>query len=192
MTAPQRHYLVRCALLGLFPLLFLTSCCPCAHPLLLYALLQSPEWPQLAELSPVLAYLAEEALTEEREVVFAADYTDYAQPDAPPPPENGDFEALLERLSESLALPVLSIDEADYSDPDLPALTPVDPQSGKVGVSVWLELQQRQLDGSLLVVGGFARNGLDGMIFEFLLMADNSGWDIVDASPVGSTGSLAP
>ncbi len=157
------------AVLGCNDLTFTAANCQCPH---------------LLDVIPVFEALAAEALTSDRSVVFVADDTDYDAEGAPPPPGVDEFGELLARLSEVLGLRTHPDEEADRSHPDVPVLTPVDPETGEWGVTLWVDLQHCE-DGTAEVVAGYVRSGLDGRIFSLTLQCDFDGWYIVSASPIG-------
>jgi len=140
--------------------------------------------PHLLDVIPVFEGLAAKALTSDRTVVFVADQTDYNAEGAPLPPSEDEFGELLARLSAVRGLRTRPDEQADRSRPDVPVLTPVDPETGEWGVTLWVDLQHCE-DGTAEVVAGYARSGLDGRVFSLILHCDFDGWHIVSASPAG-------
>lgn len=97
------------------------------------------------------------------------------------PPEGGIFPTLKTQLETDLQVKVRPFSEADFSDPFLPALTPVLPETGEIGVSVSLGRFSVDDGGQVRVVVTVARSGLDGVFMEYKLEPANDGWIIVEA-----------
>ena len=97
------------------------------------------------------------------------------------PPDGGIFPALKTQLETDLQVKVRPFSEADFSDPFLPALTPVLPETGEIGVSILLGRFSVDDVGRLSVSVSVARSGLDGEIIEYTLEPADDGWIIVEA-----------
>ncbi len=83
-------------------------------------------------------------------------------------------------LQTDLGVPVKDDSEADRSDPTLPALTPVDPETGEIGISIFLGPLTIDEDGRTRIEVSFARSGLDGMVIGYVLESAPEGWKIID------------
>lgn len=94
------------------------------------------------------------------------------------PPDGGIFPALKTQLETDLHVKVRSLCEADLTDPSVPALTPVLPETGEVGVSVSLGRFSVDEGGLLRVRVSVARSGLDGAFIEYVLEPADDGWTI--------------
>ena len=97
------------------------------------------------------------------------------------PPGGGIFPALKTQLETDLQVKVRPFSEADFSDPFLPALTPVLPETGEVGVSIRLGRFSVDDVGRLSVSVSVARSGLDGVGIDYKLERGDDGWIIVEA-----------
>ena len=97
------------------------------------------------------------------------------------PPGGGIFPALKTQLETDLQVKVRPFSEADFSDPFLPALTPVLPETGEIGVPIRLGRFSVDDVGRLSVQVSVARSGLDGEIIEYTLEPADDGWIIVEA-----------
>jgi hypothetical protein len=81
-----------------------------------------------------------------------------------------EFDQVMAELEVELRVDVLPAEAAFRGDPDLPALTPVDPATGQVGVSLTLheitEISPSEYEANV----SYARSGLDGgeviMVYE--------------------------
>jgi hypothetical protein len=91
-----------------------------------------------------------------------------------------EFDALMAELEAELQVEVLPAEAAFRGDPDLPALTPIDPETGEVGVSLTLheiaEVAAREYEA----VVSYARSGLDGGELIIVLARDAAGWAVVE------------
>ena len=97
------------------------------------------------------------------------------------PPNGGLSPALKSQLEMALQVKVLSLSEADLTDPSVPALTPVLPETGEVGVSVSLGRFSVDEEGLLRVRVSVARSGLDGSFIEYVLEPTDDGWGVREA-----------
>lgn len=88
--------------------------------------------------------------------------------------------ALKTRLETDLDVKVRPRSEANLGDLSVPALTPVLPDTGEIGVSVSLGRFREQDDGSWHVNVTVARSGLDGVFVEYILQPLDGSWNIVD------------
>jgi len=98
------------------------------------------------------------------------------------PPDGGIFPALKTQLETDLQVKVRPLSEADLGDLSVPALTPVLPETGEVGVSVALGRFREQGDGWHVTVT-VARSELDGAFIEYVLEPAGDGWTIMEPSP---------
>jgi len=92
---------------------------------------------------------------------------------------------LEETLEQDLGVNVRPESEADRTDPSLPVLTPKLPETGEIGISIQLGRLSLADDGKLHVTVLFARCGLDGGSFEYVLERTDAGWSIADVIPRG-------
>ncbi len=87
---------------------------------------------------------------------------------------------LMAELSAALGVEVLPAEAAVRSDPDLPALTPLDPDTGRIGVSLTLWEITETEPGRYEAVVSYARSGLDGGELVLYLEPGTAGWSVVD------------
>lgn len=83
-------------------------------------------------------------------------------------------------LEAALRVKVRPLAEADLSDPALPALTPVLPDTGEIGVSISLGRFFADGAGRLRVTVTVARSGLDGVVLHYVIERSNGGWLVAD------------
>ena len=94
--------------------------------------------------------------------------------------ESATYPALIAHLEEELSVPVLPDSSADRSiHPDLPPLTPVDAQTGDIGISITIGDIGFDEQGYLVVEVGYARSALDGGVLEYVLDDTPDGWIII-------------
>jgi len=86
-------------------------------------------------------------------------------------------------LENDLGVKVRPEEHADRTDPDLPALTPVLPETGEIGISIRLGRFNLAEDGRLHVTVSFARSGLDGGDLDYVLERAGDEWSITDVVP---------
>ena len=98
------------------------------------------------------------------------------------PPDGGVFPALKTQLETGLQVKVRAFSEADFSEPFLPALTPVLSETGEVGVSISLGRFSVDEEGLLRVSVSVARSGLDGAFIEYVLESAGDGWTISETN----------
>lgn len=94
----------------------------------------------------------------------------------------GEAETLQEamsRLETDLNTRVRPEWEAVYP-PDLPALTPADPETDEVGVMIRLGRFTHEDNGHLRVRVSFSRSGLDGADCEYVLESTAEGWSVIE------------
>ncbi|MFQ5491201.1 MAG: hypothetical protein ACE5GE_10800 [Phycisphaerae bacterium] len=91
-----------------------------------------------------------------------------------------EIETLTASLENDLDVDVLPAEVAIRSDPDLPALTPVDPQTGSVGISLTLRRLVEVDTDEYEAVVTYARSGLDGgdIVFQWVRRQDT--WEVAD------------
>ncbi len=94
------------------------------------------------------------------------------------PSEGGVSPALKAQLETDLQVKVRALSEADLADPFVPALTPVLPETGEVGVSISLGRFSVDNGGLLRVSVTVARSGLNGVGMEYVLEPADDGWAI--------------
>ena len=87
---------------------------------------------------------------------------------------------IMVELAETVDAEILPADVAFRGDPDLPALTPVDPETGQVGVSLTLRGITRLADDEYEATVSFARSGLDGGDLVLVVMWAGDGWTVVE------------
>ncbi|MCP4249056.1 MAG: hypothetical protein GY778_18585 [bacterium] len=85
-------------------------------------------------------------------------------------------------LAETVDAEILPSEVAFRGDPDLPALTPIDPETGQVGVSLTLRGITRLGDDEYEATVSFARSGLDGGELVLVVAREEDGWAVVDQS----------
>ena len=83
-----------------------------------------------------------------------------------------------------LPVKVRPLSEADFSNPSFPALTPVLPETGEVGISVSLGrlTEDEDEEGLYHVDVSIVRSGLDIAFAEYSLEAGEVGWTINDVA----------
>ena len=89
------------------------------------------------------------------------------------------------QLEDDLGVTVRPESEADRTDLSLPALTPVLPETGEMGISISLARFRLDEAGNLRVQVTFARSGLDGAVLEYVLTLGEQGWTIIDRIGLG-------
>ena len=90
------------------------------------------------------------------------------------------FDALADELERSLGVDVLPDEFAFRGDPDLPALTPIDPDSGALGVSLSLREITEVADDEYEAIVSYARSGLDGGDLVLVLERSAVGWSVAE------------
>ena len=85
-------------------------------------------------------------------------------------------------VESELGVRVLPQSAADRSDLSLPVLTPVDPETGDIGISISLGRFNLGDDGRLRVEVGATRSGLDGQGYEYVLERAGEGWVIISVT----------
>ena len=88
-------------------------------------------------------------------------------------------------LEAALHVKVRPLVEAELTDPSLPALTPVLPETGEIGVSISLGRFFADRAGRLRVTVTVARSGLDGVVLDYVIERSNGGWLVVDVVLAG-------
>jgi hypothetical protein len=88
-------------------------------------------------------------------------------------------------VQEELGVRVLPESAADRSDLSLPVLTPKDPETGELGVSIDLLRFQAARPDRLTVSAWYARSGLGGQGYEITLERTLAGWVIVQMEEGG-------
>ena len=83
-------------------------------------------------------------------------------------------------LEAALHVKVRPLTEAELTDPSLPALTPVLPETGEIGVSISLGRFSADGAGRLRVTVTVARSGLDGVVLDYVIERSSGGWLIAD------------
>jgi hypothetical protein len=100
------------------------------------------------------------------------------------PNHNGLDQALLadvmQELRTDLGVHVSSESEADRTDPNLPALTPVDSHTHEVGIAVFLGRFEADVQGNLRVEAGYARSGRDQKVFQYVLARRLGQWTVIE------------
>jgi hypothetical protein len=89
----------------------------------------------------------------------------------------------MDQLARALGIVVRHANEADRSDPDLPALTPTDPSTGDVGVVLRVVSVESMQDNACAVAVTYARSGRDGGAVTLHLVCTDAGWSIADVWP---------
>ena len=84
------------------------------------------------------------------------------------------------KQGDSLGIAVRAIEEASYPESGVPALTPVLPDTGEVGVEIALRWFEQDADGALSLQASIGYSGLDGMFIRYRLRRSSRGWRIVE------------
>lgn len=92
---------------------------------------------------------------------------------------DADFEEVADELAAEFSVDVLPADTAFRGDLDLPALTPIDPESGQIGVSLTLGEMVPVEDRRYEATVRYARSGLDGGSIIFILEQQGPDWTVV-------------
>lgn len=87
-------------------------------------------------------------------------------------------ETLMASLEDELGIDVLPADLAFRGDPDLPALTPIDPETGSIGVSLTLRRLIEVHAGEYEATVSYARSGLDGGDLVLQLVRVQDTWQV--------------
>ena len=91
-----------------------------------------------------------------------------------------ELDQVIEDLSAELEVGVLPGEAAFRADPELPALTPIDPDTGEIGISLTLEsmicLDRDRYEATVL----YARSGLDGGYLTLVLEHEAGDWFVAD------------
>ena len=82
-------------------------------------------------------------------------------------------------IADKLRVKVSPEQDADRSNPDLPVLTPFDPETGEIGISISLGRFEVDGEGRWHVLASYARSGIDGAGLTYTLERDGSDWVIV-------------
>ncbi|HUU85202.1 MAG TPA: hypothetical protein VM243_17010 [Phycisphaerae bacterium] len=90
------------------------------------------------------------------------------------------YAELADDLAGEFDVDVLPVESAFRGDLNLPALTPIDPETGSVGVSLTLEEMLPIEDGQYEATVRYARSGLDGGSVTFILEQQDTDWVIVE------------
>jgi hypothetical protein len=90
------------------------------------------------------------------------------------------FEEVADELATAFSVEVLPAETAFRGDLDLPALTPIDPESGQVGISLTLDEMVPVEDRRYEATVRYARNGLDGGSIVFILEQQGRDWTVVE------------
>jgi len=94
-----------------------------------------------------------------------------------------ELDRVIDDLAAELDVEVLPGETAVRSDPELPALTPIDPETGRVGISLTLEsmtgVDQDRYEATVL----YARSGLDGGYLKLVLEREAGEWVVTDVVP---------
>jgi hypothetical protein len=90
---------------------------------------------------------------------------------------------IVRRLRATLGVTVRRADEADRSDPERPALTPVDPRTGEPGVVLRVDAVLALSGDRVRVVVTYARSGLDGGVLSMTLTRDGADWAVTAVEP---------
>lgn len=91
-----------------------------------------------------------------------------------------EFDQVMAELEVELRVDVLPAEAAFRGDPDLPALTPVDPDTGQVGVSLTLHEITEISPSEYEAIVSYARSGLDGGDVILLLQRRANRWSVVE------------
>lgn len=94
-----------------------------------------------------------------------------------------ELDQVIDDLAAELGVEVLPGEAAVRSDPELPALTPMDPETGRIGISLTLEsmagVDQDRYEATVL----YARSGLDGGYLKLVLEREAGEWEVTDVVP---------
>jgi len=92
-----------------------------------------------------------------------------------------EYAEIADALFEALDVDVVPAEQADRASPDLPALTPVDPETGAVGVSLTL-LEVTPVDEERFeATVRYARSGLDGGELSLTVApGDDGAWAVTE------------
>ena len=89
-------------------------------------------------------------------------------------------------LAADLQTRVLPESEAERAiDDSLPVLTPFDPKTGEIGISIILGRFTLTEQGNLTVGVSFERSGLDGAAYEYVLEPMDGGWSVLSVKRIG-------
>lgn len=88
-------------------------------------------------------------------------------------------------VQDELGVRVLPDSAADRSDLSLPPLTPKDPETGEVGISIRLGRFRVEEDGRLSVSAWAIRSGRDAQGYDVVLERSSDGWAVVQMSEDG-------
>jgi len=83
-------------------------------------------------------------------------------------------------LAERLGVSVYPPEEAERSDPALPAGTPKHRETGEIGMGLLVERAVQDDLGRWVLSVGYVRSGLDAQGFDFTLELADDGWRVVD------------
>ena len=91
--------------------------------------------------------------------------------------EEADLHQTISRLAMDLNTRVRPESEAVVDDSH-PILTPIDPETGEVGVRISLGPFTVDEQGHLHVTVAFSRSGLDGAVYEYILKRTSGHWSV--------------
>lgn len=97
---------------------------------------------------------------------------------------------IVTQLEDELNVIVRPTPEAVRDNPDLPLLTPYDPQTGQVGVVLRVERTTQAAGDTYEVNVAYSRSGLDGGSLSVILTPGESGWTVVDINEIGVAKSV--
>jgi len=146
---------------GLLPLLTVGGCCPPPPP-------PEPTEPDVAAISTVVKALY--GMHGRGRIIFLG--SDDGSVDSDMLAQAGTA------VQEELGVRVLPESAADRSDFSLPALTPKDPKTGELGVSIQLGRFRVQGDNHLAVSAWAILSGLNAQEYEIVLKRSGDGWEI--------------
>jgi len=70
-------------------------------------------------------------------------------------------------------------------DDSHPIMTPIDRDTGEVGISIGLGDFEQEGPDRLRVVVSYARSGLDGEVLQYVLQRTDAGWSVLEARQIG-------
>jgi hypothetical protein len=86
-------------------------------------------------------------------------------------------------VQEEVGVRVLPESTADRSDPSLPALTPKDPETGEIGISIRLGRFRVTSENRLEVSGWVIVSGLNAQEYQIVLERSEDSWVIIEMQP---------
>ncbi len=93
-----------------------------------------------------------------------------------------ELETVMASLADELGVDVLPAELAYRGDPDLPALTPIDPDTGSIGVSLTLRQLIEVDPDEYQATISYARNGLDGGDMVLQLVRVKGTWQVTSVA----------